>query len=119
MSKQDGGLGLGAMHDVASEWLKFNLDTERTDVPAVLRHGKKLLPVGRYLRGKLREMTGKEKNAPESELQKLQEEMRPLQEAAKASSSHPSLKHQLVQTRLTQSRSLEAREKIKKSKGQI
>lgn len=75
-------IGLSAMHDVASEFMRFNLDSSQADVPSGLRHGKKVWPLGRYLTGRLREMTGKEKQAPEATIQKIQEAVQPVRQAA-------------------------------------
>lgn len=113
------GIGDGAMHDVANELLKFNLDSTQDDVPVVLRHGKKLLPLGRHLRRRLRTMIGKEADAPEAALQRQAEEMRPLQILAKQDKENVSLKSQIVLSRQNKNASLEAREKIHKSKGKI
>lgn len=68
------GLGYDALHEVAHTLMKFNLD-ERDDVPSSLQHGKKILPLGRYLRQNLRLMVGKEKNAPQSTIEKAQKKM--------------------------------------------
>lgn len=54
------GIGYMAMHDVADAFLSFDLEGSQGDVPSALRHGTRLLPLGRYLKGKLREMTGME-----------------------------------------------------------
>lgn len=62
------GLGASAMHEVASQLMTFNLDTSQADVPSALQHGGRALPLGRYLRRKLRTLVGKEPNAPESTL---------------------------------------------------
>lgn len=68
------GIGHGMMHEVASTLMQFNLEHAEADVPVSLRHGKRLLPLGRYLRKTLRTMVGKEENAPEIvlELAKLE-----------------------------------------------
>lgn len=81
-SNQNGGLGKSALWEVASQLMHFNLDNTQGDVPVALRHGSRKLPLGRYLRRELRAMIGKEKNAPEYTMAKIQEEMRPLREAA-------------------------------------
>lgn len=47
------------------------------DVPTVLRHGKRLLPLGRYLRSKLRDLLGIEHD-PEQVKKEAQDEMRAL-----------------------------------------
>ena len=76
------GIGVDGMWDVASSMLEFGLDESMADVPSALRHGNKEYPLGRYLRGKLREMIGRDKNAPPDVLEKIKEELRPLREAA-------------------------------------
>lgn len=68
------GLGYNALWEVADVLMKFNLE-ERDDVPSALQHGKKILPLGRYLRQNLRLMVGKDAKAPESTIAKSQEEM--------------------------------------------
>lgn len=76
------GLGADFMHEVASTLLQFNLDQSQADVPSSLRHGNRELPLGRYLRKKLRAYIGKDIKTPEHEIQKIQEELRPVREAA-------------------------------------
>lgn len=75
------GIGGDAMWDVASTLLAFGLD-EAGDVPAGLRHGGKILPLGRYLRRRLRTFVGKEANAPDETLAGIKEELRPVREVA-------------------------------------
>lgn len=68
------GIGATAMDEVASELMRFNFDTSQADVPSALRHGKKELPLGRYLRQQLRMKIGKDKNTPkEVQLQRSSE----------------------------------------------
>lgn len=80
------GIGVDAMWDVASEMMRYNLDM-RPDVPSALAHGRSERPLGRYLRGKLREMVGKEKGAPDETLEAIKAELLPLREAAFNSST--------------------------------
>lgn len=59
MSRHNGGLGSGAMHDVASTFLTFNLEKREADVPSALRLGKsRYMPLGKYLKKKLWALTG-------------------------------------------------------------
>lgn len=58
----------------------LDLDLTQADVPSALRHGNKILPLGRYLRRKLRVMLGKDSNAPPETLAVIKEELRKLQE---------------------------------------
>lgn len=81
------GIGCDAMWDVASTLMQFNLDSSQVDVPDHLRFGGSGRPLGRYLRRKLRDMIGKEVDTPDEVLQSMAEEMRPLREAAFASST--------------------------------
>ncbi|QXP44205.1 MAG: replication initiator protein [Arizlama microvirus] len=72
------GIGAEAMHEVASALLQFNLECSEVDVPSSLRHGARILPLGRYLRQKLRTMIGKEVNAPAEVLEKMAKELQEL-----------------------------------------
>lgn len=78
------GLGADQMWEVASVLMEHKLDSTLEDVPSALRHGSKILPLGRYLTRKLRKYCGKDERTPTSVIQKRQEELRPLREAAYA-----------------------------------
>lgn len=69
------GIGYSAMHEVASTLMKLNLDSSQPDVPSALRHGNKILPLGRYLVRSLRKMVGKDEKTPASVLQLLDAEL--------------------------------------------
>lgn len=75
------GIGADAMDDVASTLMEYGLDTAE-DVPAALRHGSRLFPLGRYLRRRLRTRIGRDEKAPQSVLEKAEAELRPLREIA-------------------------------------
>lgn len=72
------GIGAAAMHDFASELMRYGLDESRVDVPTSLTHGKRNLPLGRYLRMKLRELVGKDAKAPLEAIEAFKSEMLPL-----------------------------------------
>lgn len=57
------GIGANAMWDVSSEIMRYRLDEKLVDVPNGLRHGKTVLPLGRYLRQQLRRQIGREKQS--------------------------------------------------------
>lgn len=76
------GIGGDAMHDVASTLLEFNLEDKQGDVPSTLRHGKRLLPLGRYLQNRLRRFVGKDEKAPQIVLDKIKADLQPLRDAA-------------------------------------
>lgn len=65
------GIGLAFMHDVASDLMRLGLDTSQADVPSALRHGSRILPLGRYLRQKLRTLIGKDAKAPQETLDEM------------------------------------------------
>lgn len=76
------GIGGDAMHEVASTLLEFNLEDRMVDVPSTLRHGKRILPLGRYLQRRLRRFVGKDEKAPQEVLDKIKSDLQPLREAA-------------------------------------
>lgn len=85
------GIGVYGLHEVASVMLSLGLEESQVDVPSTLRHGKRLLPLGRFMKGKLREMVGREKTAPQEVRDALKEELRPLYEIAKARAASGSM----------------------------
>lgn len=112
-----GGLGAGFMHDYASALIQFNLEeTAQGDVPSTLRHGKREMPLGRYLRRKLRTLVGKEPNAPYT---LPDADMLALQQAAQRSKTLPSLKAHLLSANKTKALSIEKRFRIYKPKGKL
>jgi hypothetical protein len=83
------GIGAGAMWDVASVLMQYP-SRRLVDVPTTLRHGIRRLPLGPYLRRKLRERIGREA------LSRVKDEsVRPLFEYAKANAP-PSVRRELV-----------------------
>lgn len=58
------GIGATALHEVASVLMEFGLEDEQGDVPSALRHGGRLLPLGRFMRRRLRELVGRAPGAP-------------------------------------------------------
>lgn len=76
------GIGADALHEVASELMRFNLDNTQADVPSALRHGKRELPLGRYLTRRLRKLTGKDEQAPAETLLKIEAEVQDVRKTA-------------------------------------
>lgn len=72
------GIGHGFMHEVANTYLSFDLETRQADVPVSLSHGTKNLPLGRYLRRKLRLMVGHDEKAPQNVPSEIQQKMQTL-----------------------------------------
>lgn len=90
------GIGADMMDEVASTLMTYGLETQ-ADVPSALRHGNRVLPLGRYLRRRLRERIGKDPSAPQSTMDEIAEEMRPLREAASRDNADPRLKHRVLE----------------------
>lgn len=76
------GIGAHFMAEVGSKLMEFDLEKALSDAPPNLRHGKKELPLGRYLRRQLRKTIGMEPNAPASTINAAQETLRPMRETA-------------------------------------
>lgn len=58
------GIGAGVLPDVALGLIRSRYTEVQPDVPTALRHGSTVLPLGRYLTGKLREELGRPKQSP-------------------------------------------------------
>lgn len=112
------GIGADAMHDVASTVLQFDLVQKEGDVPSALRHGSRILPLGRYLRRKLRTFSTGSPDAPEVSKQFYTDEYKRLQ--ALQMDTPPSTKLSLseVKRREDQGKIINtiARHKLRKSK---
>lgn len=109
MSRRDGGIGVGFMDDVASVLLEHNLEN-MPDVPTSLRHGSRVMPLGRYLRRQLRKRVGMAENAPESTIEAVKEEMREVREAAFNNSE--SLKKAVIRAGDNRVLKMETRDKL-------
>lgn len=107
------GIGADALWNVASVMMQYGTE-KRGDVPVVLRFGGKEYPLGRYLRGKLREMCGHDKKAPAGSLQKLANQMQIVRAFAWSNSrSVASVFHEANEP---YARQIEARDKLRELK---
>lgn len=66
------------------------------DVPTAIRMGGKLMPIGRYIRRRIRIELGGDGTAPEAIIRKMEEEMLPLLQAAKTDPENLTLKKQII-----------------------
>lgn len=108
------GIGHDFLHEVASTYLQFNLENSQSDVPVTLRHGKRLLPLGRYMRKKLRGLIGHDEKAPQEILDQSSMELSRLrQAAAKAKVSTREIYEAENKTKLA---SFESKQRIFKTK---
>lgn len=80
---QKGGIGASAMTLVAStlEPLSIQYMEKNSDVPTVLQHGPRKLPLGRYLRSILRQKMGYGRKPSEKSIREFQEKMYAMQKA--------------------------------------
>lgn len=113
------GLGADVMHDLASVNLEYGIVEKEGDVTTALRHGTKLMPLGRYLTRKLRRYTGNDEKAPPSTLAKMEAEMHDVHNATKAAlpkkgGYHQELKLRLIERDKQKVRNLETRSRIYK-----
>lgn len=111
------GLGATALPEIADIVLKYDVIQTHGDVPSSVRQGKRILPIGRYLRGKLREQVGLPKTAPPATLDLLQEELLPLREAAFNSSQN--LQNLIVDINKGSVLSAEAKARIRKKRSTL
>jgi len=80
MSKNP-GIGALFMHEVASSLMEFKLDG-LSDVPNAIRIGSSTLPLGRYLRRRLRLLVGKLEETPQSTHQETFDRLSSLRKVA-------------------------------------
>lgn len=111
------GIGHSALWEIASELMRLDLDTSQADVPVSLRHGKRMLPLGRYLRRNLRSMIGNDPKAPQAALDEVQAQVRPLRELAKKTDG--SWTALLVASTEGKAAALASRSRIYKKRGSI
>lgn len=104
------GIGHDMMHELASVLLKENLDETLVDVPSALAHGRKALPLGRYLRRKLRKMIGRTDYAPPETIQTQAEEMQALR--ARAAEGEKAVSKLYQEEILGKRRQIESRDKL-------
>nr|QJB20133.1 MAG: replication initiator protein [Microvirus sp.] len=65
------GIGAWAMDEVAKTLKRYGLDKTMPDVPGELNVGDKSMPLGRYLRQRLRVAIGRNKDVPQETLDKI------------------------------------------------
>lgn len=110
------GIAYHAMHEVASELMRYKLDETRPDVPSSLAFGNRNLPLGRYLQKSLRKLVGKDEKAPQQTLDEIESEMLTVRLAARQSKNNPSVREQLLLKNKGKVASIEARAKIHKQR---
>lgn len=76
------GIGYNALHDIADKLMEYDLEKKLIDVPSALYHGKRLMPLGRYMRAKLRLMVGRDEKTPQVIQDVAQEEVQLVRDLA-------------------------------------
>lgn len=113
------GIGKAAMAGLATEITKWFKTDEIVDVPLMLGQGKKTLPLGRYLRNKLRVELGLPEGAPDEVLrQAWVEEVLPLLQMASKDRETLTLREAFRKKNQAYADSLEMRMKLRE-KGRL
>lgn len=110
------GLGADMMHEVASTLLAFNLDESQPDVPSALRHGKRMMALGRYLHRKLRTYVGKDPDSPEAVKAENRAEMQRLRDAQTSVPGRKSLRDVYVEENTQKLRNLHSKQSLRKQR---
>lgn len=105
------GIGYGALHDVASTLMEYGLEND-IDVPGALRHGGRVLPLGRYLQRNLRKMVGRDEKTPPAKLAEIEAQMLALRQAA--FDDNTSLKWKILEANEQKRLSFYAKQKLYK-----
>lgn len=120
------GIGVGMMYEVASTIMQHSLEDKMVDVPLSLAHGTKQLPIGRFLRRKLRTMIGKDEKAPEAAIALQALQLQPLLKNSRNYKIYPkgvdrswALKDQLLQSTEGNRINIKAKHKLFKKRGSL
>lgn len=106
------GIGADSIPAIAATLERFNLDKSMADVPSALQHGKKILPLGRYLRRRLRSHLGKDPATPQSTMDEIRKDVLLMQQASINSKEFKTTKQLLMEKDQTKALSMIARSKI-------
>lgn len=116
------GIGADFMHEVASTLLEQNLEQVLEDVPTSLAHGKRVLPLGNYLRRKLRKAIGRDEKAPISTRQKSAAELQAMWESSRNAPQGVkefAFKQEIIEAGKGRRNSLEAKSRIYKKRSTL
>lgn len=122
------GIGHGVLKKVVETITRYNLLTPEGDVPVTLRHGTTQMPLGRYLRKKLREHMGLNPRSPNVQTAEASfkhfhseenAEMRAVQKAALSDKNNPSLKAAILASSKTARDQIYRRQSIFETKGTL
>lgn len=108
------GIGAYSMDQIADTLKNFNLDHSMADVPSALQHGKKLLPLGRYLRRKLRTLVGRDPATPQVTLDEIRKDVLAMQKISQELPTFTSVKQLLMDKDKNKALSLTYRNSLNK-----
>jgi len=92
------GIGADYAPEIASAFLQLPNSDTLPDVPTVLRHGGRRLPLGRYLTRLTRKHAGRDPNTPQVLNDKRLKEVRQLREIARSHSEDGTIKDERYKT---------------------
>lgn len=111
------GIGANYAHTIATSYGGDHCDI--VDVLPVVRIDGKVKPIGRYMAKKVRKALGRDEKAPQATLDKMEEQMRPLREAARNDPVNPSVKHHIIESGATKAATQEFYWKLKNSRKKL
>lgn len=110
------GIGAPSVPAIAETLERFNLDKSMADVPSALQHGKKLLPLGRYLRRRLREAIGRDPATPQSTMDEIRQDVLVMQQASISSKEFKTTRQLLMEKDQNRAQSMIAKANIHKKR---
>lgn len=110
------GIGADMMHEVASTLMSYKLDETQADVPSALRHGPRVMALGRYLHRKLRTYVGKSPDSPEAVQAEQKAEMQRLRDAQTSVPGRKSLRDVYLEENRGKLNNLEGKQRIRKQR---
>lgn len=113
------GIGFGFVHELASDWMRYDMERKLVDVPVAIGHGTKQMPLGRYLRKAMRRMVGRDEKTPQAVIDENQTRLRALSESAKFDEENVSFKSQVLAATKGKRASIERRQSIFKQRRTI
>lgn len=120
------GVGYDGLHELADKVMKYDFCDKHGDVPFFLGQGRGKMPLGRYLRSKLRRLCGNDEKTPAEILLKWQAELLALsgtQEIAfskiPAEAKSAAIKNGLIEYGVQAARNMKARDLIFKQRRKL
>lgn len=110
------GIGAGAVSKIGEVHVAYNVVARIGDVASGLRHGKRIMPLGRYLRGRLRSVLGVPEGSRSAFVDEMEKEMLALRLSVRDDPENVSVKEALVKRGSAKVARMVARSKIFKGR---